>query len=216
MIDALKARLQQILSKPLPGHQAHLLMSPHVRKMKGVDLTKPADGKTPRDSGVLILLYPGEDGHIYFPLIQRPTYVGAHSGQVSFPGGKVEEEDNSIIDTAKREAWEEVGVDLTAIEVIGQLSKLYIWASNFMVFPVVAFARERPDYKPDVTEVSELLETDVLQILDDDNIKEKEIENALGLQITAPYYDVHGKVVWGATAMMLSELSELLKKTELF
>jgi 8-oxo-dGTP pyrophosphatase MutT (NUDIX family) len=187
-------------------------MSPHVRRIGKINIKKL--GK-PKPSGVLILLYE-VNGIIKFPLIQRPKYKGAHSGQVSFPGGKKEETDRDYMETALREAEEEIGVDPANVDIIGYLSELYIWASNFTVQPVLGFASGKPEFEADVSEVDEIIEAELNDILDKGKIKKREIKTSLGLKIDAPYFDIQGKVVWGATAMMLSELADLIRRSEHF
>ena len=160
--------------------------------------------------GVLILLYP-QNGHIYLPLMLRPTYKGIHSGQVSFPGGKMEQQDTDLVSTALREAEEEIGISRERIRIIGNLSELYVFASNFKVLPVVGFIEEKPVFHPDRKEVEQVIETNLAMLLDPSNIKRTDIQIASGFKINAPYYDVDGHVVWGATAVMLSEFVEIVK-----
>ena len=144
-VSALSERLQE----PLPGRSAQELMAPRPISEKRFkeDLKNPA-----RPGGVMILLYP-ENGEIFLPLMKRPVYVGAHSGQVSFPGGKVEEQDRDLTDTALRETHEEIGVPAEQVRVIGALSELFIIASNFKVHPVVGVLNSTPEIIPDQKEV---------------------------------------------------------------
>jgi 8-oxo-dGTP pyrophosphatase MutT (NUDIX family) len=213
VFDALIHALSVEIARPLPGLSAQLRMSPAVRRERITEINRD---RPPRNGGVLILLYPGKKGNIMLPLMQRPDYDGAHGGQVSFPGGKMEKGDRHLIDTSLREAEEELGIKPEQVEVLGYMSELYIWASNFLVKPVLAFSESRPAFNPDFKEVSEIIEAPVTIILDESKIKKTQLLVRQNIHIEAPYYEIDNKVVWGATAMMLSELSELIKRTKLF
>ncbi len=208
-LSKLKPVLEKRLSRELPAARAHDQMAP--RAVRGGRISFRKNEKT-RSSGVLILLYEHE-GKVSFPLIQRPTYDGVHSGQVSFPGGKWEPGDLDTVFTAKRETEEEIGVAAQHIEVIGNLSEFFVGASNNMVLPVVGTIDHKPVFKPDQHEVSEVLEASVETLLDDRIRKEKIIEVGQDkFQLHSPYFEIQGRVVWGATAMMLSEFKEILKE----
>ena len=159
----------------------------------------------------MILLYE-EAGVIQFPLIQRSEYRGVHSGQIALPGGKADESDADLIATATREAHEELGIDPLSIEIVGSLTSFFVAASNFQILPVVAYAREYPQFVPDEREVAGVVKADLKTMINPQTIKEKEITPAEGITFDAPYYDLSGKVVWGATAMMLSEFVTLTKR----
>lgn len=198
-------KLERTLKQPLPGEAAQMKMSPSVRGLSNIKPLAP-----PRKGGVLILLYPHKD-KIYIPLMQRPDYEGTHSGQISFPGGKFEEDDETLIHTAVREAYEEVGIQPSRLKILGTLSELYIMASNFNVLPVVAYTEERPEFIPNTYEVQKIIEADLSELMDDANVKRTFIKVKNNIQIDSPYYDVQDHVVWGATAMMLSEFLFLTK-----
>lgn len=169
--------------------------------------------RPPRLGGVMVLLYPDQHG-IHIPLMKRPEYDGAHSGQVSFPGGKLENVDTDLIDTALRETHEEIGVPREQIEVLGNLSELFIIASNFKVLPTVGVVREKPKFIPDPIEVEDVLPM-AINALNDYSIRKVKEMRFPPYTIFSPYFDVRGEVVWGATAMMLSELAELVRELEL-
>lgn len=212
MFEEFKEKLRTELSNELPGESAHSMMIPTVRDD---NLTMPANQPPPTKSAVLILFYE-DNGIIKFPLIQRPTYNGAHSAQVSFPGGKSEKSDSNLQYTALREAEEEIGIDAGNVEVIGNLSDLFIWVSNYMVTPVIAFTHQKPKFVKDDLEVDEIIETDLSDILNPEKRKEGTILVREKYKIQTPYFDIDDRIVWGATAMMLSELSVVIGKTGFF
>ena len=164
-----------------------------------------------RLGAVLILFYPKETG-IHTVLIQRPTYDGVHSAQVAFPGGKKEEDDSTLTETALREAEEEVGINAGVVTVAGALTKLYIPPSNFLVTPVVGFCESKPLFIPQQTEVDEIVEVDLATLTNEKLINEKVIHLQQNISLHVKYYDLYGKTVWGATAMMIAEMNELLKR----
>ncbi|MFY0598753.1 MAG: CoA pyrophosphatase [Cyclobacteriaceae bacterium] len=175
------------------------------------DRFPPLDPLKARKGAVLILFYKMED-QWYFPLIQRPLYEGVHSGQVAFPGGRKEEQDIDLFETAIRESHEEIGTEVSKINVIGSLSDFFVAVSNHLVKPVVGFYEGVPNFKPDTREVESVIEVPLEQLLDTTFLKEKEIEAASGYKLRSPYFELQNKVVWGATAMMLSELVDILNE----
>ena len=195
------------LKDPLPGESAHQFMQ-STSKLR---LTVKPNKRT-RKSAVLILFYPYK-GEIYFPLILRPAYDGVHSGQVAFPGGRYERTDENLIRTALREAQEEIGLRLNDVKVLGILTELFIPPSNFYVLPVIAAMPYRPDFFPDPREVEDIFEIKLKEISDVSIIGSSEIQ-VRGVQITAPHYEVNGYKIWGATAMMISELLTVLKAVD--
>ncbi len=206
MISSLKIYLTEKLKEELPGKVAHIEAAPY-RKVD-FDFTEIANA---RKSGVLVLFYIKEgDPHIV--LMQRPKYEGTHSGQVSFPGGKEEESDKNIEYTALREANEEVGVVIDDVEVIGQLTDVYIPVSKFNVSPVIGFIDYHPEFNIDNYEVEELIE---LKLSDLTSIKELEltkIKLSNNVVLKAPSFLFGDKIVWGATALMLNELRYILSE----
>lgn len=205
-ITKLKA---QILLK-LPGVEAQYKMAPtrRVKPDNAYYLQKEAAPK----SSVLILLYP-KNNTVYLVLIERPVYNGTHSGQIAFPGGKVDALDISPMHTAIRESYEEIGIQISENEIIAELTSLYIPASNFEVFPFLAWYNKLPDFIPNQREVAAILETPVSMILKDEFVKQMEISVGSGITYNAPCFTILGRTVWGATAMMLSELKELIKQS---
>ena len=198
-------QLRADLAGVLPGRAAQYEMAPQPRPSGALPYDQPRPDA--RRGGVLALLYPNEE-QLYLVLILRPTYNGVHSGQVAFPGGGFEEGDGDLVQTALREAYEEVGVPVTSVTVLGQLSPLYVFASNYLVFPTVAWAPMHPFFKIDPYEVAQLLEVPLAALLDPANrrVEPRALRDRLA---DVPFYFVHGQKIWGATAMMLSELLSL-------
>jgi len=163
--------------------------------------------KTAKQAAVLCLLYPKNDA-LNFALIKRVSYAGVHSNQIGFPGGKLEEGENAL-QAALRETEEEIGVLVKENSVLGALTELYIPPSNFMVYPYVAYIENPPLFTLDKKEVAYLLEVPLNDLLDFSNIKRKEMQLSYGT-FNNPYFDLKNEIVWGATAMMLSELREIL------
>lgn len=195
-IEKVRGRLQQ----PLPGEAAHALMSAVSSRWSHVQ----PDAQT-RKSAVLVLFYPSGDG-IRFPLIVRPVYDGAHSGQIAFPGGKYELTDESLMHTALREAQEEVGVNSAEVKILGALSEVFIAASNFVVVPFVGYMDRRPDLVADPREVARILEVDIAGF-PAPGMGEIDVR---GERLQVPHYEVEGHIVWGATAKMISELLQVI------
>jgi len=193
-------RLKRQLLLPLPGAIAH-----ETLRAVPSDLTKlKFDHKLPPKPGsVLILLYE-EDGLIKFPLTKRATYKGAHSGQISLPGGKKELGETEI-ETALRECEEEIGVKQSEVTILGRLTDFFVIPSNFLVTPIIGFTTFKPIYKPDPVEVDTIIDASISLLLEAAAIKEKEIIVANEFKLHAPHFEVEGEIVWGATAMMLNE-----------
>jgi 8-oxo-dGTP pyrophosphatase MutT (NUDIX family) len=203
-LRALPAAIANDLARPLPGEAAQDKMAPRPRfyaehRSRMVENSK--------ENGVLIALYPRDD-EVFLPLILRPIYAGVHSGQVSLPGGRIEDFDSDVTACALREANEEIGVAPENIEVLGQLSPLYIGASNNTVYPVVGWMHETPRFKTDEREVAMLIETPLKALLDPNN-KRHEWRELRDRRADVPYFLICNQIVWGATAMILGELLEL-------
>ena len=187
------------------GEAAQLLMAPALRpRQRPVGL-----GTTPRLGGVLLLLYCVDD-ELHLVLTLRPTYEGIHSGQVSCPGGR-HEPPESLAMTALRETEEEIGVPPAAVELLGELTTLYVLPSDYEVHPFVGFhAGGRPVFAPHTREVAAIIETPLSLLLDPTTRAEEEWE-LRGLRMAVPFFVVGEYKVWGATAMILSEFVERLR-----
>jgi 8-oxo-dGTP pyrophosphatase MutT (NUDIX family) len=206
LLEELKPKLVARLKQSLPGRIAH---EPMRAQPVGSVLPNFEHALPPKPGSVLILLYE-ENGLIKFPLTKRQEYAGAHSGQISFPGGKAEP-DEDVIQTALREAHEEIGVDLNFVQVLGRLSDFFVIPSNFLVVPVIAITHQKV-FSPDPYEVAKILSCNILDLVKDDAIKQKEILAAGKYAMMAPHFEIEGEVVWGATAMMLNEFRLILKE----
>ncbi|MDA1268202.1 MAG: CoA pyrophosphatase [Bacteroidetes bacterium] len=207
-IYCLKKLLQEAFTKELPGKDAHVTMAPKPLDLRRFITTQL---ESPKKSGVLLLFYP-DGGDVYFPLIKRPQYPGVHSGQVGFPGGKMESTDPDILFTALREAEEEIGIDAGKVEVLGCLSNLFIPTSNFLVSPVVGFVQDKPKFVPEQREVSRIITTEVVSLFHPEIRKQTHLPVGAGMQLETPYFEIDGEMVWGATAMILSELIQVLNQ----
>ena len=197
-------RLIENLSHKLPGQDAQQKMAPTFRN--GTKLSTQTN-ETTRESAVLICIYP-DNKTANTILIKRTTYDGPHSGQVSFPGGKREPFDKSIEETALREAQEEIGVDISTVTIIGTLSPLYIPVSNHIVTPIVAVMPKPKNISPNLQEVEYTISVDLQQFKQKDRVSVKTI-NIENNPTSAPFYSIDQEVIWGATAMIISELTEL-------
>jgi len=193
--------LQMKLAAPLPGRPAQALMAPLPRPGWHPD-DRPDEPA--RQSGVLVLLY-SVQGRLHVPLILRPTYDGTHSGQVAFPGGGSEESDGDLTETALRETHEELGIAPQDVEVLGTLTDLYIRPSNYEVYPTVGRLNARPVFRPDPSEVAQLLEVP-LATLQDPAHRRKEAWQLADRSALVPFFAIQDQTIWGATAMILSEL----------
>ncbi len=179
------------------------------RRMAPLSRSFGLNGSKPRLAGVLALLYPGAADRLHFVLMRRAEYPGVHSGQISLPGGR-REGDETLEQTALREAEEEVGARAAAVEVLGTLASLYVPPSDFDIHPFVGHTPARPTWRPDPTEVAEIIEVPLDLLLDDD-AKDQETFDRNGMSIPILYYRVGPHKVWGATAIILSELEMRLR-----
>ncbi len=205
-IEQLKIRLQQ----PLPGEDVQYLMAP-VSRLQNKYLSP--ENYNPKKSAVMILLFPHDD-IIKTVFIERPIYDGVHSGQVAFPGGKFEDADIDLQQTALRETFEEIGVDPDKIEVIGQLTDLYINPSNFLVSPFIGYIKECPDFILNTREVQKIVVYNLFDLNNEAIKSKKEITFSGGFKLKTPYYEIEGLTVWGATAMMISELNAVVEESK--
>lgn len=196
--------LHRRMARPLPGLAAHRRLVPPERRP---DLGKafPKDRKV---AAVLALLYPKNE-RVCCALIRRPSYPGVHGGQIAFPGGQVESEDRDLLHTALREAWEEVGIQAEKVEQPIELTRLYIPPSRYEVVPFLGLSHQRPDFILQASEVDKLIELPLEEHLAPKFCGEATVETTRGV-LNVPAYQWREEIIWGATAMIVAEISDLL------
>ena len=203
--DNFKKKIAKI---PLPGISSQLKMAPSMRQEALTSMKERM--KTARKSAVMALFYPNVENKTKVVLILRKSYEGVHSNQVGFPGGKAEPEDANLQVTALRETEEEVGVQQDSIEVIRKITSTYIPPSNFMVQPYIGVSYTTPTFIPQPSEVESILEVSLHNLLADVSIIEKKMTTSYAIAINVPAFYLNDYVVWGATAMMLSEVKDII------
>ncbi|MBV1888106.1 MAG: CoA pyrophosphatase [Urechidicola sp.] len=196
-----------IKNAPLGGLEAQFKLAPAIRKRYSDDMIK---ANNPKMSAVLALFYPHTENETRFLLMLRASYNGTHSAQVSFPGGKKEKNDTDLKQTALRETFEEVGVVQTDIRIVKQLTDAYIPPSNFLVTPFIGMIDYPPTFIPN-DEVETLIEVKLSHLLDDQNVVINNMTTSYMKNIDVPCFKLNNYIVWGATAMILSEIKELFR-----
>ncbi len=194
----------------MPGEASHFKLEPEVRRQLRQSRVKNFENA--KRAAVLALFFPAGDQTTRLLLILRKKYPGIHSNQVGFPGGKVEETDKDLIETAKRETHEEVGVDPSSIEIVRSLSEVYIPPSNFLVQPFLGLRDIPASFVKDTKEVETIIEVKLADLMHPNHLTEQRLSTSYAQQIVVPAFKLNGYTVWGATAMMLSEIKDLLEK----
>jgi len=214
LIQFFKTRLQ----KELPHSNIHKEdLDPKTLKLL---LEEERNAKTqfaktpPRICAVMIAMYPHE-GEIFLPMMLRPAKSRAHPGQIAFPGGKKEEQDQDLIDTARREMHEEVGVLVPRKNILGPLSSVYIPPSNSLVTPILGFLEKKPAYVIDPDEVERALDISIKDLANPANRKIKKAILTNGDYFEMPAFAVSDVFIWGGTARMIQELNKLLEEKAL-
>jgi 8-oxo-dGTP pyrophosphatase MutT (NUDIX family) len=203
----LRERIRQQLLNGLPGEQSHQKMSPLNRPLTSDALKNTSDY---RESAVAIVLFESNN-QIECILTQRPEYDGTHSGQISFPGGKKETQDEHLEATARRECFEEIGVLLRKEHFLGALSPVYIPVSRFLVLPYVYYLPSIPTFVRDAHEVADIFTFPLFDLKKEELIATMELKQPNGtIYRNVPYFNLNNKKVWGATALMLSEMKDIL------
>ena len=196
-----------IKSTTLGGLEAQFKLAPEIRKRYSDDMIK---ANNPKVSAVLALFYPDEESETKFLLTLRASYNGTHSAQISFPGGKKEKNDLNLEQTALRETFEEVGINPKDIEILKQMTDAYIPPSNFLVTPFIGVINFTPKFNPN-DEVETLIEVKLADLLDDENVVIKNMTTSYMKNIDVPCFKLNNYIVWGATAMILSEIKQVFK-----
>ncbi len=202
-----KQLLAELKSKDLPGSIAHQEVAPSGRlSFSDAEIL----AKNPRLAAVVALIYEGQDGPNII-LTKRRPYNGVHSSQISFPGGKKEHSDIDFWACAKRECHEEIGILIPNNNLIRSLSPIYIPPSNFFVHPFIATLNEKPNYLLDEKEVDYIIDFPLKSLLDDKTLQMVQIKTHQGVQLDVKAFIHHDEIIWGATAIILSELKHLLR-----
>lgn len=204
--NGFRLRLRERFTQKLPGKKAQFRLAPFHRSVENESEILTDNVK---ESSVLILLFP-EDNSVKTAVILRNEYNGAHSGQISLPGGQKEKSDRSAYQTALRESNEEAGINPEYIELCGELTSLYIPRSNFRVFPFVGTTDMKPEFSIDPREVKELIVFDLMEIINQEAVKYKTFRYGEKLTFDAPGFYVGGHFMWGATAMIFGEFIEMI------
>ena len=199
----------KLIDAKLPAFEAHIKMAPldRLESLKKIDF----GDNNPRIAAVLMLFYPKNDT-THLVLIVRNSYEGVHSAQIAFPGGKYEHDDDDFAYTALRETHEEVGIHPDKIEILKPFTELYIPPSNFMVHPFLGLSKEELVFVPEPSEVAEIIELPLSIFLSDAIVVDTNLSTSYADNISIPAFKIENHIVWGATAMMLSELKEVLKE----
>lgn len=200
--------IRKLLNSDLPGAVSHKKMIPPGRELtvshEDIDLV--------RYSSVLLLLFPVQ-GQIYTCLTKRNRSMKNHPGQVSFPGGRIEEGESPEL-TALREAQEEVGVFPLDVEILGRLSELYVQVSSYTIFPYVGWIDHQPEFILNKDEAEKIILFPLQKFIQNRNVKHREMKTSVGL-LNVPYFSFDGEIIWGATAMILSEFLDMIEKREI-
>jgi 8-oxo-dGTP pyrophosphatase MutT (NUDIX family) len=204
--DFLK-QFKKELAHNLPGESAHQKMAPLNRPLSSYAIKEATNI---RESAVAVILFRKND-EIHCVLTQRQEYEGNHSGQISFPGGKKDESDVHLEETARRECFEEIGIPRSIGLLIGQLTDVFIPVSGFKVSPFVYFHHELPELIRNTREVAEIIDFPLFDLKNEAVISQMEITLPNGNTLKkVPYFNLSDKQVWGATALILSEIKEIL------
>lgn len=206
VFEQLKSKIESLKKAKLIGVEAHKNLAPISRPtFKEYQIPKNA-----KLAGVMILLYPGIRNKTNIVLTKRASYKGTHSNQISFPGGKFEKKDISLQQTAIRETHEEIGLMPQNIEIVKKLTPIYIPPSNFSVDPYMAIMNTSPKFNIN-HEVQQIIELPIEHLLDAKNLATFKKSTSYGINIDVPCFNYKEHQIWGATAMILNEVKEVLK-----
>ena len=199
--------IYKIKELPLGGLDSQFKLAPELRKKFSMN---EIESQNPKESAVLALFYPDIHQNTNILLMLRASYNGVHSAQISFPGGKKDKADTSLEFTALRETEEEIGISKNEITIVRELTKTYIPPSNFWVTPYIGVYNSTPTFSIN-HEVEKLIEVPIIELLDENLLRSKNVTTSYLKNIDVPCFKLNNYTVWGATAMMLSEIKDLLK-----
>ncbi|WP_107037984.1 NUDIX hydrolase [Brumimicrobium mesophilum] len=198
--------IRKYLTYRLPGEDAHIPMSPMGRGRSSEALSRSINH---RESAVALIIYEYQN-ELKCILTERSPYRGMHSGEICFPGGKMEESDEDLKQTAMRESVEEIGLKYEGFELLGKLTPVFIPVSNFSIQPFVFYYTQAPVFVPNIREVAEIFTFPIQQLFEKDIIKKTRIKLSGNRVLDdTPYFDINNKVVWGATALILHEFKRI-------
>lgn len=203
-----KNNIKSLQTLKLGGIDAQFKLAPKIRTKYTESFV---NSKNPKKAAVLVLFYPNENHETTFLLTKRADYNGTHGSQISFPGGKYDNKDISLENTALRETFEEVGVEMQQVSIFKQMTDVYIPPSNFLVTPFLSYIDFQPNFVKN-HEVAATINVPLTQLLDEASISTEILSTSYATNIEVPCYKLNNYIVWGATAMMLSEIQELIKK----
>ena len=192
---------------PIPHEQLLLVTDMEGRHLRRLD---PPTDIVSRKGAVLLVLYP-DLYDLRIPLTVRSNALPTHRGEVSLPGGATDPDDDGPTATALREGYEELGIDPNSIDIWGSLSPIYIPPSNFYITPVVGFSKHHLDMRMNVAEVQEVITVTVRELLDPQRVVVEQWQRH-GVELQVPFFAIAGHKVWGATAMILSELVARIRR----
>ncbi len=199
------SQIDQLQKSDLGGQFSHSKMAPKERKLFVNDNLKNIK---PKKAAVLALFYPNISNETCFLLTLRANYNGVHASQISFPGGKFEQTDKYLQNTALRETSEEVGIEHSEIEVIKEMTQTFIPPSNYLVTPFIGKISSTPIFTFN-HEVEQLIEVKLSDLLDHQAVSSKILSTSYLKDINVPCFKLNNYIVWGATAMILSEIKDL-------
>ena len=201
-----KNTIVKIQKSTLKGLDAQFQLAPTYRKRYDLERVQASD---PTPASVLIIFFENDENNTSFVLTERANYNGHHAKQISFPGGKKDINDTNLINTAIRETSEEIGIFIEPTDVFKELTEIYIPPSNFLAHPFLALYEGKPKFQKNY-EVASILTPTIADLQDSDNIQIRKVNIGANKQIETPCFLFNNQIVWGATAMILSELRELL------
>lgn len=206
--DFFKQNISKLSNMPNGGMPAHFKLAPKLRKKYSEDFIASVNAKK---AAVLVLFFPDKNGETCFALTKRARYKGTHSSQISFPGGKFEENDHTLQNTAIRETKEEIGVSIGITSLFKQMTNLYVPPSNYIVSPFLGYLNKTPCFLKN-HEVEKIFQIRLSALLDDSSLAERSVSTNYEKNMKVPCFLLDGYMVWGATAMILNEIKEIIKE----